>query len=326
MASKSATPRGPDNVAANALGGAQRLKRWIRPLTLTLALGFMGFAVWELSRRWSSAQVVSPRLGWAVMALAPLLVAGMLQALAWVFLIEHMTGRRVPRGYGVLLYLESQLARYTPGKVGLPLVRVAGAPRLGAAAWSVGASVLVEHASWVAVGGGVGFGLLAFGARDRKGVLALFGDFALPILAVSIAAVLVMTVVDRARLPKKLRDGLRLDGSGSLIGPTLPALHLGFWGGWAAHGICVTIAFKAPVAAALGVSGLFVLAPLAGFLALAAPAGVGVREAVLVVGLSPLLGAPGALGAVLVSRACSFVSDFTLWLVVYAVGKRRGFA
>ncbi|HEX9621291.1 MAG TPA: lysylphosphatidylglycerol synthase domain-containing protein [Polyangiaceae bacterium] len=326
MASKNANPRGTDNVGANALGGAQRFKRWVRPLTLTLALGFMGFAAWELSRRWSSSEVVSPRLAWAALALAPLLAAGLLQAMAWVFLTEHMAGRRLPRAYGTLLYLESQLARYTPGKLGLPLVRMAGAPRLGVPAWSVGVSVLIEHVSWIAVGGGLGFGLFAFGKRDRAGVTGLFGDFALPILAASIAVVLVMTVLDRSRLPQRVRGWLRLEGKGSVIGPSLPVLQLGFWGGWVLHGICVTVAFRASAAEALAVSGLFVLAPLAGFLALAAPAGVGVREAVLVVGLSPLLGAPGALGAVLVSRACSFVSDFFLWFLVYGVGKKRGFA
>jgi uncharacterized membrane protein YbhN (UPF0104 family) len=119
---------------------------------------------------------------------------------------------------------------------------------------------------------------------------------------------------------------MNLVGRGSMVPPRVPLTQLGYWLAWALHGVLVLVAFRVGFEPALGVSGLFALAPVAGFLALAAPAGVGVREAVLAVGLLPLLGAPGALGAMLLSRACSFVADFALWIAWLAAGRLKGFA
>ncbi len=48
--------------------------------------------------------------------------------------------------------MSGQLARYTPGKVGLPMVRIAGAAKLGVSAHLIAASVGLEVAAWIGVG------------------------------------------------------------------------------------------------------------------------------------------------------------------------------
>jgi uncharacterized membrane protein YbhN (UPF0104 family) len=59
--------------------------------------------------------------------------------------------------------------------------------------------------------------------------------------------------------------------------------------------------------------GLYVLGPIAGILALATTSGIGVREAVMSIGLSPVVGAAPALAAAIVSRATSLVVDGLVW-------------
>ncbi len=59
-------------------------------------------------------------------------------------------------------------------------------------------------------------------------------------------------------------------------------------------------------------AGLYALAWCAGFLAFVAPAGAGVREAVLVVGLAPFVPAGGALVVALLSRVVATLADAIL--------------
>jgi uncharacterized membrane protein YbhN (UPF0104 family) len=86
-----------------------------------------------------------------------------------------------------------------------------------------------------------------------------------------------------------------------------------YWTTWAAHGYLVGRAVNAASDVSLASAGLFVLAPIAGFLAFAAPAGVGVREAVLSVGLAPAVGPEAAIAAAVLSRAGTLVADVFAW-------------
>ena len=68
------------------------------------------------------------------------------------------------------------------------------------------------------------------------------------------------------------------------------------------------------VDASLASMGFYVLAPVMGFLALAAPGGLGVREAVVSIALSASVGPAAALYAALISRGTSVVVDFGVWM------------
>src|SRR5690606_35011158 len=140
-----------------------RVKRVLRPVLVTVALGFIVLAILDLRRRWESSSVRFEPM-WALGALVPALFAPWLQGQAWIRLIEHLSGTSVPRQAAFELYLDSQLARYTPGKLGLPAVRLAGADRLGVSVRIVGASILVELVSWLVSGGIVGAAFVLGGA------------------------------------------------------------------------------------------------------------------------------------------------------------------
>ena len=276
-------------------------------LTAVAAL-FVVYAGWDLARGWDSG-ALDFEWTFAILSLLPLVVSAFIAARAWIALVERMAERRVPRRFAFRLYMESQLARYTPGKVGLPLVRMAGAARLGLPARAIGTSVLIEVGSWLAVGGAVGFGALALFGDHLSGTLAIMGRWAPLVVLVFVLGTLLLTTLDRRRLPSQPLRWLELDGSGPILPVELLGYHLVNWATWLVHGYLVARAVGAEHGPALGSAGLFVLAPVAGFLALAAPAGLGIREALLSLGLSPAVGAAPALSAALISRAASLISD-----------------
>ena len=278
---------------------------------MAIALAFVAYSAWDLAHRWQKSKV-SLDLPWAIASILPLGLGCLIQGRGWIALIERMTTQRVPRGPALSLYMDSQLARYTPGMVGLPFVRMAGAARLGVSSVAVGSSVGLEMLSWTAVGGAIGFASL-FWLPSRSGLTALLGAWAIPIVLGFAAVVVVLSCVDRARLPAFAVRVLRVDGSGPLVPFSLPFAHVLYWSTWAAHGALLSYAFGAGPSVALSTSGLYALATVGGFVALAAPAGVGIREAILSVSLAPALGSAPALAIAVASRAASLCADVIAW-------------
>ncbi|HEV8550828.1 MAG TPA: lysylphosphatidylglycerol synthase domain-containing protein [Polyangiaceae bacterium] len=306
-----------DDKASAAIVPTSGLKRWARPVMNLAAVVFVALAVRDMASKWEGSRVaLAP---WpAVVASVPLLLSCLAQGLGWIFLVEAMAHRRVPRGPALALYFKSQLARYTPGKVGLPIVRMEGAPRLDLPRSIVGVSVLVEMLSWTASGAVVGFALLAV-AAPKVGLAGVLGKLAVPLFVGSALGALILLLVDRRVYPAKVRAVLAPEGEGPIVPPALPLAQLVYWLLVAVHGYAMSLALGTPAGAAVTAMGFYVIAQVAGFVALAAPAGLGVREAVLVAGLSPAVGAAGALGAAVISRALSFVAELVVWLGARAV-------
>lgn len=290
------------------------LKKRLGPLMMLIAAVFVAYSAYKLGARWQE-KAVSLELGWAIASVVPLVLGCLIQGRGWIALIERMTARRVPRGPALSLYMDSQLARYTPGMVGLPVVRMAGADRLGVPAVAIGSSVGLEMLSWTAVGGAIGFAsLLMLPAKDE--LTALLGAWAVPIVLGFAVIVAVLTFVDRTRLPARLVRLLKVEGTGPLLPLALPLAHVLYWATWAVHGILLTHAFGASFAISASTSGLYALATVGGFVALAAPAGVGIREAILSVSLAPAVGSAPALAIAIASRAASLVADVLTWAVL----------
>ncbi len=301
------------------------LKRALRPLMVGIGVVFVALATWDLAARWEpGALAISTPL--VAAALVPLVVGTLAQGFGWIALLGAMTGHRPRTVPGLVLYLDSQLGRYLPGKVGLPAVRMAGADRVGAPPMTVGISVFVEMLSWLAVGCTLGFAALYATNTHAAGVLSLLGRFGLPLLGTSIVGLSLLLVVDRRHLPTSLRVRLAVGERGPLVPAVLPGFHVAYWATWALHGYLVTWAVTADPSAALASPGLFILGTVLGFLAAFAPAGVGVREAVFAAGLAPVIGSAPALAAALLSRALSIVADVLAWGLLRAValiGARR---
>lgn len=315
-------PQGSDDAGGAAVAAAGRLKRWARPVLGLFAAAFVVITAWNLVARWEDARV-DVRPGLALLASVPLVGSCLLQGVAWIALVERMAHTKTPRLAALALYMASQLARYTPGKVGLPLVRMEGAPRIGLTRGLVGVSVLVESLSWTATGAVLGFLLIAVTAApgETGGVLE---RFSWPLVAASVFGALVLMIVDRSRYPGAVRKLLAPEGQGPLVPVRLPAIQLAYWALVAGHGNLLSTALGASPAAALSAMGFYVVASVAGFVVLMAPAGLGVREAVLVAGLSPTIGSAAALGAAIFSRVLWLVTELATWVLTRTLAQKYG--
>jgi uncharacterized membrane protein YbhN (UPF0104 family) len=309
----------PEGTSTDAVSEAGRLKRWVKPVMNLLAAVFVVIAAHDVITRWGETKVTLST-GLAVLAFVPLFLSCLVQGVAWIALTERMSARKLPRMQAMSLYLASQLARYTPGKIGLPLVRMEGAPRLGLTRTLAGISILVESLSWTATGAVLGFLLLAVTVPDA-GLGAVLGKLALPGFGLSLLGLLVAMSVDRTRYPRKVRALLAPGGQGPIVPLALPLVQVAYWSLVAVHGYLMSRALGASFDSGMTSMGFYVVASVAGFVVLAAPAGLGVREAVLLAGLTPSVGASGALGAALISRAASLVADILIWGVVRAFSR-----
>ena len=294
---------------------AKRLARI--KLVARLVLGgasaiFIAIACYKLASRWESGKVVL-NWAWVVAAGLPIALGTVILAIGWKWIMERMVGHGIPLRPALKLHFESQMARYTPGKVGMPLVRMAGAAELGVPASVAGYSVLTESISMVAVGGIVGFSLLLSTTGGAGGVLEAFGKLGALGLLAFVGVGLVLVFVDRRRLPALVVRLMRAEGSGPLVPRRGPVAHALYWLTWAVHGYFAARAVGISSPHAVYGSGLYVLGPIAGILALATPSGIGVREAVMSMGLAPVVGPAPAVAAAIVSRATSLVVDILVW-------------
>lgn len=295
-------------------------KRWIRPVLLVVSAAFVVLTAFDLSRRWEGEVRVDPV--YALGALLAVCVGNVVQGIGWILLVERMAARSTPRRIALALYLDSQLARYAPGKVALALVRMEGAPRIGLSRGIVGVSVFVEALSWLATGSIVGLGVLVLTGAPSEGLGKLAGPWLVPMLLAALAGGAVLVSVDRRRLPRSVLARLRLEGAGPIVPLRLPIAQGVYWLTWAVHGYLLARALGATSPDAARIMGFIPLAAVLGMASVAAPAGLGVREAVLAYGLAPALGGPGALAAAVLSRAESLVADVLVWLLLRGLARR----
>jgi hypothetical protein len=199
---------------------------------------------------------------------------------------------------------------------------MAGASDLKTSPRIIGVSVLVETLSFLAVGGTAGVLTLVCTSEVLGESLDLLGAWGVPLLICLALGVVILLGLDRRFIPSSLRRFVDDGGRGAVVPLRLPFIHLAYWASWLVHGYFTSRAVGADHGAALASAGLYVLAPIAGFLALATPAGIGVREAVLAMGLSSALGPAQALSAAIASRGVSLVADVLAWLIVRPFARR----
>lgn len=288
------------------------LKRVVRPIFGLVAAGFILYAVSDLWRRWDGASV-DVQLGYFAAAVIAAGVAMYVQFVAWRVLIRTLTGREMPWAPSARLYLDSQMARYTPGKVGLAVVRIGGAQEVDISPKVMGSALLVEVVSWSATGSLVGATVLALLPRSSQVTAVL--SYASWIVALgAFLGLLLALLVDRGRYPEKVRSLIFSDGSGPLVPWSLPLYHLAHFLVWMVAGSLICVSVGGDWIESLMAGGLLCLAIVAGFLAFLAPAGAGVREAVMAAGLAPSLGASTSLAVGILARVASLASDVALWL------------
>jgi glycosyltransferase 2 family protein len=240
----------------------------------------------------------------------------LLSAEAWRLNVCSLVGA-IHRGAARRVFFVSQLGKYLPGAVWPVLAQVDAARRLRLSGSRMAMAALFFLALHLLTGLIVVAGVLPWAA---PGVLFAYPWVLLPVplLVVALVPPVLQRLVDlglrilrRPPLPGRLQ---RRD----VVPPSLWLMAT-----WLAYGLG-TLAVTAPLAAN-GVSvplvavsfGGFAMAWVVGLLVLPAPAGIGAREVVFVLALSPLLGVTEATSVAIVLRVVHTAGD----LVLAAVGR-----
>lgn len=289
-------------------------KRWVvRGLQLAL-LAAVIWGVWgrlrpELGRldaaelaRWHPSAL--PLFGSLVAVVAVYLAHGFL----WRRIVADITGRMPPRGSVIRVYFVSSLGRYIPGKV-----------------WQVaGLAMLAQRDGISAVGATAGsiigqLGFLTTGCLFLAATLpnwsgsGLAGIAAIGVLA---AGALGLGFLTATRSGARLRHALAARVP-ARVAPAIEALDrvrpgvaalwaLGYAASWillgAAFALFVSAFAPTPLEHVRYLAGTVAASYLAGYIAIVAPAGIGVREAAMVALLAGVIPGPAALVVSIASR------------------------
>jgi uncharacterized membrane protein YbhN (UPF0104 family) len=231
-------------------------------------------------------------------------------ASAWLVVLRALS-HPIPTHDGLTIFFAGQLGKYAPGSVWPAVIQAQLGRSNGVPRPAMVTSYLVAVVLSVGAGGSVG--LLALVGGVGGSVLAL---------ALGVAAgswLLVAVVLHERGLQRWLRPVF------TRIGRDVPAVQIPFRPGmlaatlsvlsWLAFGLHAWFIAR-PLGADLGdllpTVGAFALAFLAGLALLPLPAGAGVREAVLILVLGPVLGRPGAITLALVSRFVLILAELLL--------------
>lgn len=231
-------------------------------------------------------------------------LANLLLALAWWNLLEQL-GAPASLRWVVKVYGISQIAKYVPGNI----MHLAGRQALGLAAglpgWPLAKSTVWEL-SLIAVAG------------------ALFGGLALPLLVGGLPAGMELALF-LAALGGAISLLRRFAGPPAARALGLYAVFLAISGGlFVALVELVGSNGRQQEIMLLAVIGAYVLAWLAGLVTPGAPAGVGVRELVLLILLNGVVGEAELLLAVLLGRMVTVAGDTAFLGMALAIeGKKE---
>jgi hypothetical protein len=237
-----------------------------------------------------------------LLALSAVVVWAMYAVLVatWRLLVERWGGR-LRLGEAAAIWTVSSLGKYVPGKVWAITGMAVLAQRAGVPPWiATGAAVLNQVLSI-----GAGVLVVAFTGASLLEARYPWGRGAMWALAA-----LVLAGVAALASPTLVRRLLRLAGveASDTMGPPLPALLAAGAANivaWLGYGVALWLLARGltDVPLPLGVAtGAFAASYIMGFLALFAPAGLGVRESVFILMLDRATGTPAAVALAVASR------------------------
>ena len=280
-----------------------------------LRLGFvvvaLGFGVWAVVAQWAGVRSAAAALGpWALAGALVAVIAGLVASMqVWRSLLAS-AGSPLPFLAATRVFFIGQLGKYIPGSVWpivaqMELASAYRVPRRRAATAAVLTMLISLCAGLIAAV--VALPLLASGTLSgyRWALLAA------PAILACLHPRVVNPVVDRL-----LRLARRAPLEQPLTGRAV-AVALGWallsWLLLGCHVWILAVRLDAPPAKAFALAvGGFAFAWSAGFLAVVAPAGAGVRDLLLVTALSGMMSTGSATAIALASRILMTVGDLVL--------------
>ena len=295
-------------------------RRWRLVAQLLVAAVVLALVARTVASNWNSYRslnfALELRPGWLLLSLGSLVVVSALQIESW---------RRILGGWaqplrflaGARIWFLANLGRYVPGKVWSVAGMVVLAEQEGVKRWAAAASAVAVQA----VGLGTAAALVAAATPHAASPLRLAGAVLVALATVGSLAwkgalARLGRMVGATAEWRALPTGAVLAGSGLTL-LSWCVYGLAFW----ALGRGLGLPPALPLADAAGV---FALGYILGLLALFAPGGIGVREGVFYVLLTPYLGSGGALALSVASRLELTVTEAVAGLGALALGGRRG--
>jgi glycosyltransferase 2 family protein len=255
-----------------------KLRRIAYPFAIALFAISLTFVAAYVSKNWPD----SPRVRWQALALAAgvYLLSHLTSALSWPIILKAL-GKPIPIEKGILIGLIAQVGKYVPGNAAHYLGRALLAKEAGLSYRASGISTLVELITTVLAAALVGVGALFLSPG-----LQTYAVLALGLILLTVPALAAWSVSTGRRVHLFLTSILLL-----AISLTLSGVSFYFFVGnlWAVPA--------------------FALAWLIGFLLPGAPAGLGVREVVLVTLLAGIVNPPAITLAIVLHRLVTAVCD-----------------
>jgi glycosyltransferase 2 family protein len=307
-----------DGVVQTTLTGvrARNIARIAGTVLCAVALAF--FAQRGLTLRGQLAgRLASIGTGNLACAVAAYAAGSLLLGVAWVLLVRGSSGTRLRAAPLFRAHLQSQLAKYVPGNIFHFAYRHVAAREEGVGHRALGLALVLESVGLIASASAFGLAL-AWDPRiqaiaPRAALLVWLAPF-LPLFA----WLLLGWMASRKGLPH-----LSIGRSWSMLGPVL-VLDLFFF-----IFAAVALQWLAPNSEMLPLSAWcswLSLAWLLGYVVPGAPAGLGLRELVLVQGLGPLVGQVDALAIAVAYRMVTGLADALLAAIGFGLRTidRRG--
>jgi hypothetical protein len=293
------------------------MKRILPLLGLAVSLACVGFFVLYASRHWqgfASGEWTARTWRLLALALAFQLATYVSAPLAWRLSLR-MTGIQASYRKLARVLSLSQIAKYLPGNVGHHVGRVYLARRIGLPADSTLLSMALDTMILLMAAAACSAPVFAL----TWSILRQHGTQSLRVAA-AVLVILALVLLGASRLPTLRHHLVRLAalvtqlfrrGNVGLLARAWLVHCLGFvFGSSALYMLCLALAPAAHPDWLL-LLGLYTAAWLLGFVMPGAPAGIGVRELVLLVGLSPLYGREHATAIAAALRLVTTLSDGT---------------
>lgn len=297
---------------------ARKLRRWgLRLLALALLLGSGSYFLFHL---WDNLHALPPiTWGWSstgVIALAALgcLTTVPLIALMWQWLLRDQ-GVHLPYRQALQIIAVSQMGKYLPGNVGHFAGRVLLGSQAGVPAGKTIATMAMETFWVLGISALFAFAALLFYVSELHEGLV---DTSHPGYLGGVALLMLVAPFFGVRLVNRLLPGLsRKLGRGHLLAEPRAITAIGVAGlitlSFVVLGAVVELLashlFQHPEIDLVEMILLFAVSWTAGFLVPGSPGGLGVREAVMIQLMGPVIGLETALGVALVMRLCSMGAD-----------------
>ena len=286
--------------------------RWFRAVQWLAGLAIVLFAARSLARNWvelrSQPLDWSVRPGWLLLSAAVIWLMYAVLIVAWRVMLSAW-GQRLGGWEAARIWTVSSLGKYLPGKVWAIAGMAVMSQRAGVAPWAATGSAVVLQV--LAIGTGA-----ALAGLTGAGTLEAAHPGARAALALMVAGALIG--VGLLLWPPLLRRLLGFAAPGSVADRT-PSAHGIMFGilanliAWLGYGTALWLLARGLLPGVrlewLPAVAVFAASYLAGFLALFAPGGIGVREGLFILMLQQPLGIGAATALALASRLLLTITE-----------------